>query len=136
MTTKCEYFKIYELVDKPTFEKYGEKAWEFFDENALNTLDLLRGTFGPATVNDWKWGRTYKYSGLRTPQCKIGASMSQHRFGRAFDVKFKNASAGEVRKHIKSDQEYWSEHISRIENGVSWFHYDICNVKGIQWFNP
>lgn len=136
MTIKCKYFKIYELVDKPTFEKYGEKSWEFFDPKTLSALDHLRHTFGPATVNDWKSGGQYKNSGLRTPECTEGASMSQHRFGRAFDVKFKNVSAEEVRQAIKKDMFTWISYINRIENNVSWFHFDNANVNGIQFINP
>ena len=133
---KCEHFRIYELVDPGTYSRFGQKCWEFFDFNALVTLDLLREQFGQATVNNWKWGGNYQWSGLRTLNCTIGADLSQHRFGRAFDVKFKNVSANEVRQHIRGDQEYWSEHISRIENKVSWFHFDIANCEGIKWINP
>ena len=133
---KCKHFKIYELVDPITYEKFGQKSWEFLDPNALITLDLLRETFGPAVVNDWKWGGKYQWSGLRPFHCKKYAKYSQHRFGRAFDVKFNRFTAQEIRTAIKSDLEYWSEHISRIEKKVSWFHFDLANCAGIKFINP
>ena len=32
---KCKYFKIQELVCPHVYEKYGDKSWEFFNEEFL-----------------------------------------------------------------------------------------------------
>jgi len=132
---KCEYFKIYELVDPLTYKQYGQSAWQFLDPRLLITIDKLRAVFGPATINNWKWGGKFKWSGLRTPECRIGAKMSQHRFGRAADMKFKNISAKEIRKAIKSDP-MWTKYIHCVENKVNWLHIDVRNCDPIKWINP
>ena len=135
---KCKYFKIYELVDPVVYEQRGQKAWELLDSSLLTIIDALRETFGPATVNNWKWGGKFKWSGLRTPQCKIGARYSQHRFGRAADLKFKNISPKEVRAAIKSDSDYWGPlGIFCIENRTAtWVHISVQNCTPIKWINP
>ena len=135
---KCTHFKIYELVDPVTYNKYGQRAWQFLDPKALMLIDKLREVFGSCTINNWKWNGSYKWSGLRTPSCIIGASMSQHRFGRAFDLKFKNISAPEVRKAIKEDAGYWeAQGLCGMENKTpTWVHIDTRNVDPIKFFNP
>ena len=98
---KCEYFAIHELVDQVTYEERGQKAWELLDSRLLTVIDRLRAVFGRATVNDWKWGGKFQWSGLRTERCNIGSKYSQHKYGRACDIKFKNVSAEEVREFIR-----------------------------------
>lgn len=135
--TKAKYFRIYELVDKRTYNKYGQFAWQFIDPRLIKAIDTLRKTFGSATINSWKWGGQYKNSGLRTPQCKIGSAMSQHRFGRGADMKFKNVTPQEVRKAIRKDLDYWKKLINCIENKTpTWVHVDVRNCIPIKFVNP
>ena len=133
---KCQHFNIKELVPPQVYKDRGQKAWQLLNPDLLVALDALRATFGPAVVNDWSWGGKYKQSGLRTS--KIGATYSQHRYGNAADIKFKNVSAQEVRQAIRADKDYWANFIRRIENKVNWLHVDISNTGSskIQWFNP
>ena len=134
---KCDYFKIQELVDPDTYKARGQKAWELFSPELLIAIDGLRVMFGPAIINDWKFGGRFKWSGFRSPACRIGAKLSQHRFGRACDMKFKNVSAKEVRKHIRSDPAYYiGLGITCIENKVSWLHVSVQNCEPIKWINP
>ena len=137
MAYECEHFGLEELVDPDTFEKLGSNAWKLFDDKALLAIDKLRETFGSATINNWKWGGNFKWSGYRTQNCGIGASKSMHKFGAAFDLKFKNISAEDVRKAITSDEKYWKTYIGRIENNVTWLHIDTKDMQNaIRWFNP
>ncbi len=134
---KCKHFKIYELVDPVTYEKYGEGAWKFFDIDILVLADALRERYGPCTVNDWFWGGKFIYSGYRPSSCRIGAKMSLHRFFRALDMKFKNISAAKVRKGIRDDMGYWEVMgLKRVENKVNWLHIDTANVNPVRFFNP
>jgi hypothetical protein len=136
---KCEYFKIYELVPPQVFKDRGQKAWELLDENLLRTIDSLREAFGPATINDWKWGGKFKWSGLRNPQArKYYSPTSQHTFGRAADMKFKNITPKKIRTIIRNDPSYWKEMGVRcIENKtVTWLHIDVRNTIAIKWVNP
>jgi len=152
---KCEYFKIYELVDPATYKARGQKAWELLDPRLLLVIDRLRAIFGPVTINDWKWGGRFKLSGFRPvgasqkvliktgknkgkyKMVPVGAVYSQHKFGRAMDLKFKNATAKQVRDFIRQDQAAWGKiGIRCIENKVSWLHVDVRNCKPIKWVNP
>lgn len=134
---KCDYFKIYELVPKAIYEatptNKHHRLWGLFDDRALVTLDRLRTRYGKTTVNDWHWGGGNQYGGWRPGDCPIGSELSQHKWGRAFDPKFQDVSADEVRDDILNDpDDFTSEFITCIEMGVSWMHFDVRNwSKGI-----
>jgi hypothetical protein len=85
-------------------------------------------------VNNWAIGGDIRYAGFRPPECKIGGKYSTHRFGRALDLHFKNVTAEEVRNDIKENLDLFPL-ITRIENNVSWFHFDVANVKRLTFFN-
>jgi len=133
---KCQFFKIQELVSSAVYDDRGQKAWSLLDERALKTLDKLREVFGSVTVNDWLWGGSNEFRGFREPSCKVGAKYSQHRFGRAFDCKFRSVSADEVREYILQNPNEFP-YIASIEMNVSWLHFDVRNYgPGILKFNP
>ncbi len=156
MIYKCQHFRIEELV--PKVSTIGveniDLLWMIFDPLALRTLDALRDRYGPATVNDWIFGGSLvtsfnsfqivhthlEYRGYRPPGCLEGARYSQHKFGRAFDVTFRHVEAEEVREDIRAH--YYSmpqfHDIRRIEEDVSWLHFDTGNYsgKGIRFFKP
>ncbi len=128
---KCEYFKIYELVDRQTYLKYGEEAWMFFNPLALMSLDGIRKFFNiPVKVNDWKWGGDFQFRGLRPVYYQYGAIYSQHRYGNGFDSDVGDISAEEVRRRIIENKD--SEllrHITCIESNVNWLHFDCRNIS-------
>ena len=133
---KTTHFKIYELVDEITYKKYGQFAWQFLDTRLLFAIDELRKTFGSATINNWKWGGIYSNSGLRAFHYKKYSKFSQHRFGRAADLKFKNVTPQEVRRAIKKDRIYWKHIISCVENKTkTWVHIDVRNCIPIKFIN-
>lgn len=133
-TTK--HFRIEELVSPEFFAAFrlrGPAMFMAFDLRALATLDRLRERFGPITVNDWLWGGKFTLSGLRPMGSGTGAALSQHIFGRAFDCKFRQAHADEVRAELKSGRlrgrgEVF-EFVARIEEfpGMGWLHFDTGN---------
>lgn len=135
----CEHFTIYELVDKETYEIWGDRAWMFLDPRALMVIDFLRKNFGKAFINDWKWNpRGSQWRGLRTRKTDVGAEYSSHRFGRAFDITFEDISAYEVREWLK---ENWTEQLCieefgfvisiTIEEDVNWLHIDVRNADSL-----
>jgi len=131
----CTHFGIKELVDKETYSIRGEKAWALLDERALRTLDKLRETFGSTIVNDWSWGGSNQWRGLRTDKSKYYSPYSQHSFGRAFDCIFKHHTAEEVRNYIKENRDEFP-YITSMEDGVSWLHFDVRNSKFITFPGP
>jgi len=123
-----EHFTIQELVPREIYADFGRQAIWFLDPVAVGVLKLLRRQFGPCTVNDWKWGGEFRYSGYRQPEVDIGAPLSQHRFGRAFDCKFENFSADQVRQNIMADEALWmAAGLTTLESGEiadTWVHFD------------
>lgn len=137
MTTyRPRYFELQELVDPETYEKLGARSWIVLDPRAVITLDQLRARFGYCTVNDWNTGGELRYRGFRSPQCKVGADRSQHRFGRAFDCTFET-SAYVVREYILANRKEFP-HLTTLEDEVSWVHFDVRDHggSGIQLVKP
>lgn len=128
-----KYFKIQELVDHPTYERRGEKAFELLDERALMMLDEVREHFGkPVTVNNWAWNPNgFNYRGFRAHDCPVGASLSQHKLGRAFDFDVQGMTADEVRTEIirARKEEGKFKYIGGLELGVNWVHMDCRNTE-------
>ncbi len=127
---KCEHFKIQELVDKPTYEKYGESAWMFFNPVALKTLDGIRDYFNkPITVNNWASGGNMDSRGLRSPNDNTGSKWGFHPKGNAFDFSVQGMTADEVREIIieHQNEEPFCD-ITRMEINITWVHIDFANV--------
>lgn len=132
-----QYFEKYELVDVLTYNKYGEKSWQFFDTNILYVLLLIRtGINRQITVNNWKWGGIYQERGLRTNLSKITRGktkdnqlyLSAHIMAKAFDFKVKDMDSEDVRMWIVKNQSIFPCKI-RLEhkkNGIpiTWVHID------------
>tara|TARA_R110000772_G_scaffold184459_4_gene295477 strand:+ start:3457 stop:3888 length:432 start_codon:yes stop_codon:yes gene_type:complete len=141
MSYKCKHFCIEELVPPEVFEARGEKAWELLDDRLLYAIDALRNEFGPATINNYKWGGDRTQSGLRTAGSAYFSPYSQHTFGRAADMLFKSTDVNDIRDWLKSDEGLdveptnaeWLE-IKGIEDGVSWLHIDTRNFDGLKVF--
>lgn len=130
-----QFFAIHELVPRKVYEERGEAAWELLDASALKTLDQLRKKFGPMTVNNWYWGGNREWSGLRTEDSPYGSQYSQHRFGRAFDCIFRDATAEEVRQYVLANPDEFP-YLTSLELGTSWFHFDTRHCKRIKTFYP
>ncbi len=138
-----KHFDLRELVNPEIFNHpaIGERALDFININAVPTLEVLRGEFGPITINDWSTGGNYKNSGLRSPNSGVGAPLSAHRFGTGFDPKFKDHEAEYVYFHILNNQDKYP-FIRRMENAEitkTWLHIEISTNKredDIIVFNP
>ena len=134
MFYKCKHFRIEELVDKFTFNKFGQLSWQFFDVNALKMIDGLRDYFEtPIYINNWKWQGESQFRGLRPCYYKSTTQHSAHYFGKAFDMTFKDMTAEEVRERIIIDEGHPKlHHINRIEANVNWIHADVMNIPDEQ----
>lgn len=133
-----EYFTIEEFVDKSTFDKFGQTAWQFIDIRLLKTLLIIRVELGKGmTINNWKWGGGFSQRGLRTNICNIVKKktdagrlyLSAHTMGKAVDFDVKGMTAEEVRMWIK-DNEVLFPYKLRLEHNmkgkpISWCHIDV-----------
>ena len=121
----CRNFHIKELVSPSVLEERGETAcWALFDVNILVALDWLRATYGSTVINN---GLNFTESGYRAKGSDYWSERSMHSVGRAFDCKFRNYTAEEVRDNIKDRIEHGlfvPACIRRVENRVNWFHFD------------
>ena len=136
---RCKYFRIEELVDSITYQKYGERCWSFFDPRILMTLDAIRVFLKkPMTVNNWNWGGSREWSGLRIPGSSYYSCYSQHSYGRAIDFVVTGMEASEVQKKLVENEELFP-YLTRMEKDrPTWTHIDCANVDkdGIYVFNP
>jgi hypothetical protein len=126
----CKHFSIEELVDRATFERLGDEAWDLFHPDILQALDGVREFFDkPVTVNNWKWGGLYQFRGYRPPDCPVGTKGSYHRKGEAIDFDVKDMLAGIVRGMILEHQnDMRLITIQRMEADVGWVHIDTGKV--------
>jgi hypothetical protein len=136
---KAEYFAIHELVPPKTYEARGEKAWQLIDPKLIYLIDALREEFGQATINNYKYGGNRQWSGLRTSDSPYYSAYSQHSFGRAADILFKDHTADEVRKAMVENPDKWLAICPSVtlEDQVTWVHADVRNSYNcITLFNP
>lgn len=138
-----KHFRIEELVPESVFNARGEKAIQLFDANAIRLLEWMRERYGPCQINDWHRGGQFSQSGLRTVEFygspdKYFASFSQHKYGRAFDMKFSGKTAVEVREDMKIQWPSSGLGFSvSMESDVTWVHVDTrISDKLISEFKP
>lgn len=121
-------FHLHELVDKATYEKFGDFSQRFLDEETVKLVQFFRERYGSTTVNNWYQGGNLQFRGFRPPNCSVGGSYSQHKFGRGFDLNCAKATPDEIREDIMSNEElFLNMGLTRIEDGAfapTWLHID------------
>lgn len=123
-------FILQEFVPESVWNKYSTNSTWFIDPRIIRIAQFLRDRYGlPATINNWHRGGEYNESGYRLPTTKTGASLSQHKFGRAIDIKFldkSNSFYDEIREDIKKhEEEFRKVGVTAVEEGTkSWIHLD------------
>ena len=127
-------FHLEEFIDPDTFDAFGEQSIWFIDPRIVALAQFMRERLAkPCTINNWSFGGKFKHSGFRPPKCTVGATLSQHRFGRAIDLKVKGMTADEVREEIIGNFDiYKKAGLTTIEDGAyapSWCHIDIRDTK-------
>lgn len=132
-----KYFDIVEFVDARTWLILGAKAACLIDPRIVRVCDLLREVSGqPVWVNDWflpstrRLGKVpFDSSGFRAVWDNTGGSLSQHRCGRAADVKLKGQTPKQVFDLIMTfKDEFQDAGLTTMENidfTRSWNHLDV-----------
>jgi hypothetical protein len=81
-------------------------------------------------------GRIFRESGLRRSDTATGAKMSQHKSGRAFDLKPRDTTVKAIYEWIIANQsEAYAMGIRRVEDirdTPTWLHFDTKDT-GPQW---
>jgi len=129
-----KYFDIRDLVCEHVFKSFGEKAWQFFDQQALESLLILRTQIHKKgmTINNWKDGGPLSQRGLRCNICKICKDktdlnelyMSAHANGAAFDYDVTKQTAEESRQQVIQCAYMFTNRV-RLEGKVTWVHFDV-----------
>lgn len=129
-----EWFTLPELVCPHTWRKWGDKAWQFLDTDALHVLLLLRRDIlrVPLCCNV---GGVHTQRGLRCNLCDIPAGktrqgvqyLSAHTMGKAFDLTSPTMTAAEMRQRIDASADLLPCNI-RVEEGVTWLHFDTFDT--------
>ena len=132
MIYKPDHFELYEVLPEFLYNEHfasrGDKLWGIFDERLLKTMDKLRDRYGPLVANDWKWDGQYHNRGWRATNSFIGATFSQHKYGRAMDMQPVNTTAESIRQDILHDPTHIDfKDIMCIEMNVSWLHISVQN---------
>lgn len=135
---KCQYFSIKELVSPVVYERWGERAWMFFDEDVLKELDYIRETFGsPIVINNWANGGNLKQCGLRSNMDELVKNkktlyLSFHTMGKAFDL---HAGYGNHQKLyelcyslIKKGKLKKFRRLENFNQTYTWVHIDCANT--------
>ena len=128
MSYRPKYFALNEVVHPGAIQALGERAWTLMDERILRGADWLRELFGPCTINGKFGGKGFTESGLRDPFTKTGAPFSQHKFGRALDLKFHKVTCKEVYDYIiRNPGDARENGITTVEDIAftgTWLHID------------
>lgn len=133
LTAIRPYFDIDELVCNHTFDKWGDKAWQFLDTDYLHCLLVIRRDIIKRPM--WCNGSQKKQRGLRCNRCdmvrsKSSVYLSSHVLGKAGDFTITGLSAEKARELIKANADLLPCPI-RMEKGVSWLHFDVLPQYGV-----
>lgn len=123
-------FDLRELVSPEAYDKLGHAAHWLLDPRLIAVVQAIRDLAGkPITVNDWHTGGQHKQSGYRMPDCTTGAALSQHRFGRAADLKIAGMTPGEALQLVTQNWPALSAlGLSTVEDvslTPTWLHVDV-----------
>lgn len=134
---ESKWFDVREFVDETTWKIMGEAAAWLIDPTIVRVCDLLREKSGaPVTVNNWhfasKGQSIYKASGYRAVWENIGGKLSQHRCGRAADVKVRGLTPFMVSTLINMRESDFKEAglttMESLKYTPSWTHLDCRPV--------
>lgn len=144
------YFTLPEVLPEQFYtenSRYGNSLWRMFDDRILRAADILREMYGPIIINTWfslelirKYGK-HQFRGWRPFDCKCGAYLSDHKFGRALDLVPLKTTAKKIRQDIKElpcepfsmEQTRLYFYITCIEDDVSWLHISCRNHDKIKY---
>ena len=130
------FFSLRELVDRPTYEKSGDFAWNFLRTDLLETLLIVREYVlkVPMTINNWHCGGQFSQRGLRhNMSAEVHKYthanrqyMSAHILGAGVDFDAKGMTAADARSAILGAAKRLP-HPVRLEDGANWVHIDVYN---------
>ena len=99
-----DHFYLQEFVPESIYKRFGNRALWFIDPRLVSIAEWIRDYVDtPILINNWHMGGSRQFSGFRPPECKVGAALSQHRYGRAMDIVIPKVPAPQVQEVIQSN---------------------------------
>ena len=136
-------FRLQEFIDPITYKRFRASSIWFMDSKLFNIAQEVRDlTHSPVKINDWANSGQYRESGLRNWETLTGAKYSQHKFGRAIDIKVQGWGVEDVYKLIMKHEEKFRylglTTIESINKTPTWIHLDTRNwaIDKIHIVNP
>ena len=135
-------FYLQEFIDPDTYKRFGSSSIWFIDKKIINLAQFIRERLGkPCTVNNWHSGSNRKHAGFDPPGgWRKATSLSQHRFGRAMDLKVKDVTADELREELKNNYSIYKRlGLGAIEDGAfapTWCHIDVRETEELLIVKP
>lgn len=123
-----ENFTIQEFVTPEVYKQWGDKSIWFVDNRIIAIAQWFRTKLGKSvTINNWHAGGQFKESGLREFTTDTGAKYSQHKFGRAADLKVEGYTGDQLRQIVKDNEaELMALGLTTIEaDTTTWLHVDV-----------
>jgi len=124
-------FLLQEFIPPTIYNMYDvkEKCLWVLDIRIIKAAQLLRDLTGcNVIINNWHNGGEYTNRGYRLPSSKVGATYSQHKFGRAIDVNVEGMTvAGTIDCMLTNFDKFKAYGIRTIEHPAftpSWVHMD------------
>lgn len=135
-----ENFYLDEFIGPSLHRRWGKKGIYWIDYKVIAFAQFMRENTGePITINNWATGGSYKESGLRSFNTSTGSSLSQHKYGRAVDIKIQGWTSKELFGWVVN---HWPqvaalgittlEHHSMTKgNTRDWLHADCRNLLNL-----
>lgn len=129
-----QHFDLREFIDPVTYKARGKDSIGLINRKLIDIAEFIRSKTGkPVTINNWHVGGVFKESGLRNPNTKTGAKLSQHKLGNAIDCKASGFTGVEWYEFVKENaKELYNLGARRIEDknlATTWLHID-CKEHG------
>ena len=143
-------FYLDEVIPPEIYSARGAKAVSLIDmrivwgAQALRDFCVEEGYKDVSfTVNNWINGGDRDESGRRLANTRTGAKWSQHKDGRALDIKPKGITIKQLFEVLQKHKDYfidrgWITTVEDIEVTKTWLHID-CRYTGLDHifiFNP
>ena len=125
-------FVLQEFVTPEIWASHKERSLIFIDIRVIQIAQFLRDIYGGITINNWHTGGQYSESGLRSFNTSTGAKHSQHKYGRAIDLKFSDTTNKKVYADILANAKKFYDAGIRVVEDIadtpSWLHIDVRNT--------
>jgi len=143
-----ENFFLWEFVPRNILYRLEERALLLIDSRIIEVAQYLRKMYGKTFINTYGIKGHLQNSGFRPCDAGIGAEFSQHKYGRAVDLKFPETSHAIIFKQITTGEsiqkdlyQLGARRLEDIEDTPTWIHIDLGEGKDVienklKVFNP